>query len=190
VLAFETDLLEYGDIFDGSKVIEAKTAELVDAAQAELDDVLALGGAFEAIDELKGRLVRSHAERMRRIESGDQMVIGVNKFTETAESPLGGDDNILKVDPAVQAAAIAELAEWRPTATRTRSTPRSTSCAGGPHRREHHAGRPSPWPTPAAPPASGPAACVRCSASTAPPRAWPPRGSGGGRRPARTWPID
>ena len=65
VLAFETDLLEYDDIFDGSKVIEAKTAALVDEAQAELDDVLALGGAFEAIDELKGRLVRSHAERMR-----------------------------------------------------------------------------------------------------------------------------
>ena len=59
VLAFETDLLEYDDIFDGSHVIEAKTAELVEAAQAELDDVLALGGAFEAIDELKGRLVRS-----------------------------------------------------------------------------------------------------------------------------------
>ena len=113
VLAFETDLLEYDDIFDGSHVIEARTAELVESAQAELDEILALGGAFEAIDEMKGRLVRSHTERMRRIESGDQMVIGVNAFTETAESPLGGEDNILKVDPAVQAAAIAELAEWR-----------------------------------------------------------------------------
>ena len=92
VLAFETDLLEYDDLFDGSKVVEAKTAELVDAAQAELDDVLALGGAFEAIDELKGRLVRSHAERMRRIESGDQTVVGVNRFTETAPSPLGGEE--------------------------------------------------------------------------------------------------
>ena len=85
VLAFETDLLEYDDIFDGSKVVEAKTAELVDEAQAELDDVLALGGAFEAIDELKGRLVRSHAERMRRIETGDLTVVGVNTFTETAD---------------------------------------------------------------------------------------------------------
>lgn len=113
VLAFETDLLEYGDIFEGSKVIEGLTAELVDSAQAELDDILALGGAFEAIDEMKGRLVRSHTERMRRIESGEQMVIGVNAFTETAESPLGGEDNILKVDPAVQAAAIEELAEWK-----------------------------------------------------------------------------
>ena len=58
VLAYETDLLEYADLFDGSKVVEGRTAELVDAASAELDDVLALGGAFEAIDELKGRLVR------------------------------------------------------------------------------------------------------------------------------------
>ncbi|MCU1454824.1 MAG: meaA [Acidimicrobiales bacterium] len=113
VLAFETDLLEYGDIFEGSKVIEGKTAELVDEAQAELDDVLALGGAFEAIDELKGRLVRSHAERMRRIESGELPVIGVNRFTETAPSPLDGDDNILRVDPAVAERLSAELAEWR-----------------------------------------------------------------------------
>ena len=63
-----------------------------DAARAELDDVLALGGAFEAIDELKGRLVRSMAERTRRIESGEQIVVGVNRFTETAPSPLGGDE--------------------------------------------------------------------------------------------------
>jgi len=113
VLALETDLLEYDDIFEGSKVIEARTSELVDEAQAELDDVLALGGAFEAIDELKGRLVRSHAERMRRIESGDLAVVGVNRFTETAESPLGGADSILTVDPRVQDEAIAEIAEWR-----------------------------------------------------------------------------
>src|SRR6187549_64150 len=66
VLAYETDLLELGDIFDGSKVIEAKTAELAEASWAELEDVLSLGGAFEAIDELKGRLVASHADRMRR----------------------------------------------------------------------------------------------------------------------------
>src|SRR5438067_2827141 len=100
VLAFETDLLEYGDIFDGSKVVEAKTAELEDAAQAELDDVLAMGGAFEAIDELKGRVVRSMAERTRRIETGELRVVGVNCFTETAPSPLGGEGIILRVDPA------------------------------------------------------------------------------------------
>src|SRR5207249_4633549 len=90
VLAYETDLLEYDDIFDGSKVVEAKAAELGDAAQGELDDVLAMGGAFEAIDELKGRVVRSMAERTRRIESGELRVVGVNCFTETAPSPLGG----------------------------------------------------------------------------------------------------
>ena len=71
VLAQETDLLEYDDLFEGSHVMEALTRNLVDEAQAELDDVLSLGGAFEAIDELKGRLVRSHTERMRRIEGGD-----------------------------------------------------------------------------------------------------------------------
>ena len=76
VLAFESDLLEYDDIFEGSKVIEAKTAELVEAATAELDDVQALGGAFEAIDELKRRLVRSQAERVRRIETGELKVVG------------------------------------------------------------------------------------------------------------------
>ena len=113
VLAFETDLLEYGDIFDGSKVVEAKTAELVEAAQAELDDVLSLGGAFEAIDELKGRLVRSHAERMRRIETGDLQVVGVNCFTETAPSPLDGEDNILRVDPTVAEKLIAEVDQWK-----------------------------------------------------------------------------
>src|SRR5688572_4037675 len=90
VLANETDLLELDDIFDGSHVIEKKTTELMDAAWAELEDVLALGGAFEAIDELKGRLVTSHTERMRRIESGELPVVGVNVLTETAASPLGG----------------------------------------------------------------------------------------------------
>jgi (2R)-ethylmalonyl-CoA mutase len=113
VLAYETDLLEYDDILDGSKVIEAKTAELEEAAQAELDEVLELGGAFEAIDELKGRLVRSNAERLRRIESGDLKVIGVNSFTETAESPLGEGDNILRVDPAREREMVADVAEWR-----------------------------------------------------------------------------
>ncbi len=112
VLAFESDLLEYGDIFEGSVVMEAKTAELAEAATAELADVEALGGAFEAIDELKRRLVRSQAERVRRIESGQQKVVGVNVFTETAPSPLVGDgeiDNVLKVDHKVEAEQIIEV---------------------------------------------------------------------------------
>lgn len=113
VLAHETDLLEYDDIFDGSHVMERLTSELVEASWAEMTDVLELGGAFEAIDEMKGRLVRSHAERMRRIESGDQVVVGVNAFTETAPSPLGGEDAIMKVDPGVQDMLIADVQQWR-----------------------------------------------------------------------------
>jgi (2R)-ethylmalonyl-CoA mutase len=113
VLAFETDLLEYADIFDGSHVIEARTAELRDAARAELDEVLALGGAFAAIDTLKARLVSSMADRTRRISSGDQVVVGVNRFVESEPSPLGGTGSILKVDPAVEAETIAEVETWR-----------------------------------------------------------------------------
>lgn len=113
VLALETDLLEYADIFDGSHVIEARTAELRDAARAELDDVLALGGAFAAIDTLKARLVSSMADRTRRISSGDQVVVGVNRFTESEPSPLGGAGSILKVDPAVEAETTAEVETWR-----------------------------------------------------------------------------
>jgi ethylmalonyl-CoA mutase len=113
VLAYETDLLEYEDIFDGSHVIEARTAELKAAAQAELDDVLALGGAFEAIEVMKGRLVSSLADRTRRIESGEQVVVGVNRFTETAPSPLNGEGSILSVDPAREAEEVVELATWR-----------------------------------------------------------------------------
>ncbi|MTB01299.1 MAG: protein meaA, partial [Actinobacteria bacterium] len=97
VLAFESDLLEYEDIFNGSHVIEGLTDELVTAARAELDEVLALGGAFSAIEELKGRLVASNTERVRRIETGEQVVVGVNKFTEAADSPLSGDESILRV---------------------------------------------------------------------------------------------
>ncbi len=147
VLAFETDLLEYDDIFAGSHVIEAKTAELIDAAQAELDDVLALGGAFEAIDELKGRLVSSNTERTRRIESGEQVVVGVNAFTETAESPLGGEENIMKVDPAVQDELIADIQAWRSNRDSDavkRSLDELRRVA--PEPREHHAGHHRPGP--------------------------------------------
>ena len=113
VLAFESDLLEYEDIFDGSHVVEARTAELRDAAEAELGEVLELGGAFEAVDELKARLVRSMAARSRRIESGEQVVVGVNRFTETTSSPLGGAGAIVRVDPAVEAEMVADVERWR-----------------------------------------------------------------------------
>jgi (2R)-ethylmalonyl-CoA mutase len=117
ILAFETDLLEYDDIFEGSKVVEEKTEELATTAWAELQDVLDMGGAFEAVDELKQRLVRSQSERVRRIESGELTVVGVNHFTGTEPSPLAdGDDGastILKVDPAVEADLRADVTRWR-----------------------------------------------------------------------------
>jgi (2R)-ethylmalonyl-CoA mutase len=115
VLAYESDLLEYEDIFEGSKVVEAKTAEIIEAAGAELAEVEAMGGAFEAIDELKARLVRSQAERVGRIESGDLQVVGVNCFTETAPSPLtdGEIASIMTVDHGVEAAEIAAVERWR-----------------------------------------------------------------------------
>jgi len=117
ILAYETDLLEYDDVFAGSTVIEAKTDELAQQAWDEYCEVLGLGGAFEAVDELKHRLVRSQAERVRRIETGELQVVGVNCFTETERSPLAaGDDGaatILKVDPAVEAHLREDLATWR-----------------------------------------------------------------------------
>ncbi len=119
VLAYESDLLEYDDLFDGSHVVEATTAELREQAQAELDDVLAMGGAFEAIETMKSRLVTSMAERTRRIESGEQTVVGVNAFTETTDSPLGGSGAILTVDPAVGAEMAADVQAWRSTRDRS-----------------------------------------------------------------------
>ena len=115
VLAYETDLLEYPDIFDGSHLIEGKTREIADAARSEFEDVMSMGGAFEAVDTLKGRLVKSMAIRTRRIESGDQTVVGVNRFTEFELSPLGGEGNIVKVDPDVERQMIEDVQAWRAT---------------------------------------------------------------------------
>jgi (2R)-ethylmalonyl-CoA mutase len=116
VLAYESDLLEYPDIFAGSVVMDAKVKELTVAVQIELDDVLALGGAFAAIEELKSRLVASQAERVARIESGEQIVVGVNRFTETTPSPLTSGtslESILTVDPAVEREMIDDVVAWR-----------------------------------------------------------------------------
>ncbi|TRZ71859.1 MAG: protein meaA [Actinobacteria bacterium] len=113
VLAYETDILEYEDIFTGSHVIEARTAELRDAAWTELQEILSRGGAFESVDELKGRLVSSMADRTRRIESGEQVVVGVNRFTESTPSPLDGANNILKVDHTVEQQLVDDVVAWR-----------------------------------------------------------------------------
>jgi (2R)-ethylmalonyl-CoA mutase len=112
ILAFESDLLDYDDIFDGSHVMEAKTNELVEAATIELNDVLDRGGAFAAVEELKMRLVKSQAERVARIESGEQMVVGVNCFTDSAPSPLPVD-SVQKLEPTVESDLQADVKAWR-----------------------------------------------------------------------------
>ncbi len=114
ILAYETDLLEYGDIFDGSTEIAAKVAQLKDEARAELATIDAMGGAVEAIDYMKRRLVESNTKRLRQIESGRQIVVGVNKWTETENSPLSaGEGAILIVDPAMEAEQVDKLKAWR-----------------------------------------------------------------------------
>ncbi|MFT5564714.1 MAG: (2R)-ethylmalonyl-CoA mutase [Myxococcota bacterium] len=111
VLAFETDLLEHGDLFAGSHVMDGLVETLIEGATAELDRILELGGAVASVDEMKAELVASNASRIRRIESGAQTVIGVNAHLQTAESPLmrEGDGGILVVDPAVGRAQIERL---------------------------------------------------------------------------------
>jgi ethylmalonyl-CoA mutase len=114
ILAYETDLLEYGDIFDGSTVIDAKVAELKAEAKAELATIETMGGAVEAIDYMKRRLVESNTARLRHIETGQQIVVGVNKWTETEPSPLtAGEGAIMVVDPAVEAEQVERLKAWR-----------------------------------------------------------------------------
>jgi (2R)-ethylmalonyl-CoA mutase len=117
VLAFESDLLEYGDLFDGSGVVEAKTAELVTGAGAEIAKVLGMGGVIPAVESgyLKAQLVASHAARHARIESGEDKVVGVNCFETTEPSPLTADLDaaVQQVDPATEREIRASLAQWR-----------------------------------------------------------------------------
>ena len=116
VLAYESDLLEYPDLFTGSPVVEAKVAELLDAAREELGQIEARGGVVAAVADgyLKAQLVSAHAQRRSRIESGEQKVVGVNSFVETEPSPLTASGAaILSVDPGAEAEAVASLARWR-----------------------------------------------------------------------------
>jgi len=117
VLAYESDLLEYDDIFDGSHVIEAKVAQLVADAKAEMDRVQAMGGAVAAVESgyMKQELVSSHAARRARIESGEEIVVGLNKFETTAESPLTADLDaaIQTADPEAERQALASLEAWK-----------------------------------------------------------------------------
>ncbi|MEO0720680.1 MAG: protein meaA [Pseudomonadota bacterium] len=114
ILAYETDLLEFEDLFDGSHVVEAKTEELRGFARKELAEIDALGGATEAIGHMKERLVGAHVDRIKGIESGDLTVVGVNRYTTTEDSPLGaGESAIETVDPAEEAAQVKDLQAWR-----------------------------------------------------------------------------
>jgi (2R)-ethylmalonyl-CoA mutase len=114
ILAFETDLLEYEDLFDGSHVVEGKTDALKTQARAALSDIDAMGGAVEAVGFMKESLVGAHIDRIRGIESGNLKVVGVNAYTQTEESPLGaGNDAIQTVDPMVERQQIEALRTWR-----------------------------------------------------------------------------
>ncbi|KUJ73771.1 protein meaA [Ruegeria marisrubri] len=114
ILAYETDLLEYGDLFDGNPVVDAKVEELKEGARAELANLDSMGGAVAAIEYMKSRLVDSNAERLNRIERNETIVVGVNKWTEGEPSPLQTEDGgIMVVDPAVEQEQIARLNEWR-----------------------------------------------------------------------------
>ena len=117
VLAFETDLLEYDDLFEGSVVVEAKVAELLAGARTEIDRVQEMGGAVAAVESgyMKGALVGSLAERRQRLESGEDVVVGVNRFEETEPNLLTADleASIMTVDPSVEAAAVESLQAWR-----------------------------------------------------------------------------
>lgn len=115
ILAYETDLLDYPDVFEGSKVMDGLVSELVAGAREEMAAVAERGGAVEAVPYMKTQLVESHRERVRRIETGDLKVVGQNVYTAAEPSPLqsGEDGGVLRVDPAVEASAVDALASWR-----------------------------------------------------------------------------
>ena len=114
ILAYETDLLEFDDLFDGNPAVDAKVEELKEGARAELALLDNMGGAIDAIDYMKSRLVESNSDRLGRIEAGETVVVGVNKWQQGEPSPLmTGDGGIMVVDPAVEADQIARLNDWR-----------------------------------------------------------------------------
>ena len=171
VLAYESDLLEYDDIFDGSHVIAAKVAELVAGARAEMDRVQALGGAIAAVESgyMKQELVSAHAARRARIESGDEVVVGVNRYQTTEPSPLTADLDaaIQAADPEAERAALDSVAAWK--AARDDSARRGGAGPAGRGRQDGcqpDAPRRSRPPGPVPPPASGPPRCAGSSVSS------------------------
>ena len=114
IMAFETDLLEYEDLFDGNPAVDAKVEALKEGARHELSNLEGMGGAIQSIEYMKSRLVDSNADRLNKIERNETIVVGVNKFTNGEKSPLTtGDGGIMIVDPAVEADQIERLNAWR-----------------------------------------------------------------------------
>ena len=114
ILAYETDLLEFDDLFDGNPAVDRKVQVLKEEALAELANIDGMGGAIGSIDYMKGRLVESNADRVNRVERGETVVVGVNRWTQSEPSPLLGEDGgIMTVDPGVEADQVARLAEWK-----------------------------------------------------------------------------
>jgi (2R)-ethylmalonyl-CoA mutase len=114
ILAYETDLLEFEDLFDGSHVVDGKTNELKDQARAELAKIDGMGGAVDSVAYMKESLVGAHIDRIKGIESGELKVVGVNAYTTTEESPLGaGNDAIQTIDPMVEREQVEALKKWR-----------------------------------------------------------------------------
>jgi ethylmalonyl-CoA mutase len=133
VLAFESDLLEYEDLFAGSRVIEAKVAELIEGARAEIDRIQEMGGAVAAVESgyMKSAMVASHSMRRQRIEAGEDIVVGVNKFVTTEPNPLTADLDaaIMTVDHDVEAKAAAAVIAWRRDRDSTESGRRAAESA-------------------------------------------------------------
>ncbi|WP_406721203.1 protein meaA [Thioclava litoralis] len=114
IMAYETDLLEYGDLFDGNPAVAAKVEALKEGARSELAQIDTMGGAIASIDYMKSRLVEANAARIGRIEAEETIVVGVNRWQQGEPSPLtAGDGGIMVVDPAVEADQVARLNEWR-----------------------------------------------------------------------------
>ena len=170
ILAYETDLLEYADIFDGSPVIAAKVDEIKRAALEELDHIEKLGGAIAAVEMgyMKGRLVESNTARLEAIERNEQTVIGVNRFIETEPSPLTtGEDTIMTVPPEVEAEQIARLNIWRAERD-AKAVAAALEDLDARRKAAPISCRPrSPAPKPASPPANGALRCARPLANSA-----------------------
>ncbi len=171
IVAFETDLLDYADIFDGSRVIEAKVEDLKNEAREELARIEAMGGAIAAVEAsyMKQRLVESNAARLGKIESGELTVVGVNKYLETEPSPLSGgtDGGIQTVPEGVEREQVESLKAWR-AARDANAVQAALGIFAPPHRKAATSwNRPSPAPRLALRPGNGATLCAKSSASTA-----------------------